>query len=154
MPRQTLGRVYNWPGFKPAWDGATLHNLIMRMVTRETGWEGIGRVRCSGREKTVCISAFCTKNHHFTETGSGHTQGKHSKRDAFAYSTHDVNADLCAAKNYHETMLAHGADSVLALVPEVREAFFWRYVVLNTLNTLNTGCLPRQARDKRGGTSF
>lgn len=34
VPRQTCGRVYNWPGFKPAWDGATLHNLIMRMVTR------------------------------------------------------------------------------------------------------------------------
>ena len=47
VPRQTCGRVYNWPGFKPAWDGATLHNLVMRMVTRETGWEGVGRMRCS-----------------------------------------------------------------------------------------------------------
>ena len=41
---------------KQAWDGATLHNLIMRMVTRETGWEGIGRVRCS--------EGLVVKNHH------------------------------------------------------------------------------------------
>lgn len=31
-------------------------------------------------------------------------------------TTGDKNADLCAAKNYHETMLAHGAKSVLSLV--------------------------------------
>ena len=47
VPRLTCGRVYNWPGFRPSWDGATLHALVMRMVTRETAWEGIGRVRCS-----------------------------------------------------------------------------------------------------------
>jgi hypothetical protein len=98
--------VYNWPGFKPAWDGATLHNLIMRMVTRETGWEGIGRVRCSGKEKTVCISAFCTKNHHFTETGSGHTWGKHSTRGCCFL------AEGLVVKRHHGNLgaLRHGSD--------------------------------------------
>jgi hypothetical protein len=98
--------VYNWPGFKPAWDGATLHNLIMRMVTRETGWEGIGRVRCSGKEKTVCISAFYTKNHHFTETGSGHTWGKHSTRGCCFL------AEGLVVKRHHGNLgaLRHGSD--------------------------------------------
>eukprot|EP01051_Picozoa_sp_SAG22_P008888 SAG22_NODE_705_length_7772_cov_45.048742_6_plen_346_part_00 len=52
-----------------------------------------------------------------------------------AYKTHpptflaqmrtlDINADLCASRNYHETMLAHGATSHIALVPAADERCF------------------------------
>ena len=40
---------------------------------------------------------------------------------AVACSRLDINADLCAGRNYHSTMLAHGATSHLALVPKEDE---------------------------------
>ena len=36
----------------------------------------------------------------------------------------DINADLCAGKNYHEAMIRHGAISHLALVPIADERCF------------------------------
>ena len=36
----------------------------------------------------------------------------------------DINADLCAGRNYHETMVAHGGRSELALVPKADERCF------------------------------
>jgi hypothetical protein len=36
----------------------------------------------------------------------------------------DINADLCAGKNYHEAMLKHGAISHLSLVPKADERCF------------------------------
>lgn len=38
--------------------------------------------------------------------------------------TLDINADLCASRNYHATMLEHGATSYLALVPAADERCF------------------------------
>jgi len=38
--------------------------------------------------------------------------------------TIDKNADLCAARNYHETMRAHGAPSTLVIAPEGTETCF------------------------------
>ena len=52
VPLNCGGRVYNWPGYNPKWDGPTLDNLIARMLHRETGWEGGGRIRVSEGLKT------------------------------------------------------------------------------------------------------
>jgi hypothetical protein len=39
-------------------------------------------------------------------------------------SSIDINADLCAGRNYHNAMVAHGARSHLALVPKEDERCF------------------------------
>ena len=39
-------------------------------------------------------------------------------------STEDTHADLCACKNYHETLRAHGVKSELVLVPAQDERCF------------------------------
>ena len=39
-------------------------------------------------------------------------------------STRDAHADLCATRNYYDTMVAHGARAVLALVPTEDERCF------------------------------
>ena len=43
----SCGRIYNWPGYNPRWDGPTLSHLIHRVLRRATGWEGVARVRVS-----------------------------------------------------------------------------------------------------------
>jgi hypothetical protein len=39
-------------------------------------------------------------------------------------STTDNHADLCACKNYHDTLQAHGVKSTLVLVPKEDESCF------------------------------
>jgi protein transport protein SEC24 len=46
-PLSCLGRVYHWPGYNPRTDGPTLHSYVARLLSRPTGWEGVGRVRVS-----------------------------------------------------------------------------------------------------------
>ena len=43
--------------------------------------------------------------------------GEHPPMFLGQTSTTDNHADLCACRNYHETLLAHGVKSVLSLVP-------------------------------------
>ncbi|DBA76931.1 TPA: hypothetical protein ACH3X1_009527 [Trebouxia sp. C0004] len=55
LAKYTTGGVYCYPGFDPARDALKLHTEITHNLTRQTGWEGVMRVRCS---KGLSISQF------------------------------------------------------------------------------------------------
>ena len=89
---------------------------VTMQLTKET-------LRCGKRISFAM--PFCTKNSHFTKTGSGQTYGKHSKRDAFfvgrrkrspsaryvgrlyaltAVFTHECNEWNAAARTYQQLL--------------------------------------------------
>ena len=41
------GRVHRLPSYIQQRDGPRLHAAVMRILTRPTAWEGVGRIRCS-----------------------------------------------------------------------------------------------------------
>lgn len=47
MPQFTGGQLYYYPSFKYDRDGERFARDLWRNVTRETGWEGVMRVRTS-----------------------------------------------------------------------------------------------------------
>eukprot|EP01052_Picozoa_sp_SAG31_P023454 SAG31_NODE_1934_length_6875_cov_2.868506_4_plen_358_part_00 len=87
--------------------------------------------RCSNDFNTVahpeqpCCQYCCPQN--VTEQwylDHPEDYNKHPPTFLAQMTTLDINADLCAGKNYHDTMLAHGATSHLALVPKADERCF------------------------------
>jgi hypothetical protein len=62
-------------------------------------------------------------------------------------TTVDFCSDSCAAKNYHETMIAHGGHSHLALVPLDRQRCY-ALVRKTAFFKTKTRHLPRRAQDK------
>ncbi|KAL3141459.1 hypothetical protein ABBQ32_005024 [Trebouxia sp. C0010 RCD-2024] len=55
LAKYTTGGVYCYPGFNQARDAPKLQTEIKHNLTRQTGWEGVMRVRCS---KGLSISQF------------------------------------------------------------------------------------------------
>ncbi|KAL0025356.1 hypothetical protein WJX79_010862 [Trebouxia sp. C0005] len=55
LAKYTTGGVYCYPGYDPARDALKLQTEITHNLTRQTGWEGVMRVRCS---KGLSISQF------------------------------------------------------------------------------------------------
>lgn len=47
LPKLTGGNVHLFRPFNAAVDADTMHNRLLRTVTRTTGFDGIARVRCS-----------------------------------------------------------------------------------------------------------
>jgi hypothetical protein len=80
---------------------------------------------CSNTAPVPCCDFCCPQN--YTEAWyEAHpaTYSTHPASFLAQLSTWDQNADLCAAKNYHETLLRHGARSQLVLVdPEDEDCF-------------------------------
>jgi hypothetical protein len=80
---------------------------------------------CSATAAKPCCKYCCPTN--YTEAWyEGHPEAYASHPAAFLaqLSTWDQNADLCAAKNYHETLISRGARSQLVLVrPEDEDCF-------------------------------
>ena len=76
--------------------------------------------------QAIPCCSFCCPANYTEQWYEDHPEDYPSHPAAFMaqLSTWDQNADLCAAKNYHETLLRHGARSQLVLVrPEDEDCF-------------------------------
>ena len=79
---------------------------------------------CNTTVKTYCQQC-CPRN--YTERWFAETPGAYASHPPTLLaqmSTTDNHADLCACKNYHDTLVAHGVKSELVLVPEADEPCF------------------------------
>lgn len=68
--------------------------------------------------KTPCCNYCCPANFteaHYAEHPEAYA--RHPPTFLVQHSTLDENADTCAARNYHRTMVAHGGRSTLMLIP-------------------------------------
>ena len=115
-------------------DASALHVLLLtpsRVFFWYTGTESSGPVHCGSQNSsgdprcntcTPSIPTFCTQccPSDFTEEFyAEHPESWPAHPAVFLtqMSTVDSNADLCAAKNYYNTLAAHGVKTELVLVP-------------------------------------
>ena len=95
------------------------------------------------------LAPFYTENDHFTKTGSGQTQGKHSKKSWDQLDYDPPSANWSAASVVEPPL---GKDALLSprLFPPIRgkESHLLRHVMLKMMVVL-----PRQARDKHSENS-